>query len=179
MFEGWKFEDKRPEEKIILKVKRHPIVLLQGIIPMFLIFVIIIGIIIYFKFSAVTIVVFLLGLIAIVLIAYYNLFLWYNDIYILTNQRLIDVDQHGLFTRRISETSLDQIQEVQVIVNGPLETIFGFGQVIVQTSGPSENFILEITPQPYKIQQLINRAYYEYRKKIGIDKEKLKKENNE
>jgi membrane protein YdbS with pleckstrin-like domain len=179
MFEGWKFEDKRPEENIIIKVKRHPIVLLQGIIPMFLIFVIIIGLIAYFKFTTLTIAVFLIGLICIVLIAYYNLFLWYNDVYILTDQRLIDVDQHGLFTRRISETSLDQIQEVQVIVNGPLETIFGFGQVIVQTSGPSENFILEITPKPYKIQQSINKAYYEYRKKIGIDKQKVEKDCDE
>lgn len=176
MLEGWKFEDRRPEEKIIVELKRHPIILIKGIIPMFFIFVIIIAVFVYFKFSVTAMVVLIIGLVVVALVAYYHLFLWYNDIYILTNQRLIDVDQSGLFTRKISETSLDQIQEVQVVVSGPLESIFGFGKIIVQTSGPSENIILETTPQPYKIQHLINRAYYEYRKKIGIDREQIGEE---
>jgi len=171
MFDYWRFEDKRPHEQILAVIRRHPVFLLKGIIIILGLLILTIGALVFFKLSVISLIAAIIGIIFIILVSYYYLYLWYNDIYVLTDERIIDIDQNGLFNRTLAETSLDQIQEVKIEVKGPMESIFGFGKIIVQTAGPSENLILELTPKPFSAQRVINKAIYDYRKKIGIDRE--------
>jgi membrane protein YdbS with pleckstrin-like domain len=173
MFSLWKFEDKRPEEKVVASYKRHPIVLVAGFFQALAVVIIVVIFFILFGFQIISVVSFIIGVIAIVLISLANLFIWYNDLYVLTDQRIIDVDQKGLFSRTVSETTLDQIQEVKVEIKGFMENVLGYGTVIVQTAGPTDNLILEVIAKPIKIQQIINNASYEYRRRIGVDNEKV------
>jgi len=168
VFNNWKFEDKRPDEKITVTIKRHPIVLLKGLLMVLVVLGVMITVAYYYKLSMITFWDILIGLLIIAGILYYNLYLWYNDLYVLTDQRLIDVDQHSLFSRSVTSTALDQIQEVKVDIKGPLESILGYGKVMIHTSGPHENLVLEVTPKPFIVQNTINQAFHDYRDKVGI-----------
>ena len=65
---------------------------------------------------------------------------YYMDIFILTNKRIIRLEQMVLFGQRVSETSFQHIQDVSSKVQGLLQTFFGVGTVFVETAGERENF---------------------------------------
>lgn len=167
MFSLWRFEDQRPNEKIIFVLRRHPIIFLRGFFQIMAV-LIIVGIIIYLGLNFNTFLIIILGCLICFAIIIYHWYLWYNDIYLLTDQRLIDVDQKSLFTRVISETSLDQIQDVTAEVSGPLETFFRFGKVIIQTAGAEQNIIIELISRPNEVREQISQAFNNYRTKMGL-----------
>lgn len=58
---------------------------------------------------------------------------WHYSVYIITNQRLIQITQKGLFRRSMVAIGLDQIQMVNYEIDGIEETLLGFGTIVVQT----------------------------------------------
>lgn len=58
---------------------------------------------------------------------------WYYSIFIITDQRLIQITQKGLFHRSVVDLSLNQIQMVNYEVAGLQETLLGFGTIMIQT----------------------------------------------
>jgi len=65
---------------------------------------------------------------------------YYLDIFVITNERIIRLEQIVLFGRRVSETSFQHIQDVSAQVKGFWNTMFGVGTVFVETAGERENF---------------------------------------
>ncbi len=63
---------------------------------------------------------------------------WYRDRFIITSERIIDVDQRGLFSRKVSELELDKVQNITHTVTGIAATMFNFGTIIVQSAGAGE-----------------------------------------
>lgn len=101
---------------------------------------------------------------AIVLLASaYYLLLWlflmsafvdyYLDAWIVTDERIVNVEQHDLFSRTVSELDLANVQDVTSDVRGFFPSIFGYGDVYVQTSGEKERFIFEQVPRPDEIRK--------------------------
>ena len=58
---------------------------------------------------------------------------WYYSVFIVTNQRFIQITQKGLFHRSIVDLSLAQIQSLNYEVNGLQETLLGYGTILMQT----------------------------------------------
>jgi hypothetical protein len=58
---------------------------------------------------------------------------WYFSIFIVTNQRFIQIKQKGLFTRSVTDISLRQVQSVSYEIAGIQETLLGFGTIIMRT----------------------------------------------
>jgi hypothetical protein len=58
---------------------------------------------------------------------------WYYSVYIVTNQRLIQITQKGLFHRSIVGLGLNQIQMINYEVAGLQATLLGFGTIMIQT----------------------------------------------
>lgn len=83
---------------------------------------------------------------------------YYFDVWIITNKRIIDVEQISLFSREVSESSLDKIQDVTAEVKGVFETIFHFGTIELQTAGTRGRFTLPHIPNPYEVRQLIAKV---------------------
>ena len=52
---------------------------------------------------------------------------WYYSVYIVTDQRLIQISQKGLWARSIVDIALPQIQMVNYEVKGLQETLLGYG----------------------------------------------------
>lgn len=69
---------------------------------------------------------------------------YYLDVWVITSERIIDIEQKTLFHREISEMPLDRIQNVTVEIPGFLATVLGFGNVKIQTAGAGEFTVSEV-----------------------------------
>lgn len=106
-----------------------------------------------------------IGNIAIVSIFAYTLFSlglmlygfidYYLDVYIVTNERIVNIEQNGFFRREISELNLHQVQDVSAKVNGFFPTMMHYGNIFIQTAGERENFVFKSIPNPYRVSKLI------------------------
>ncbi|MFZ1323551.1 MAG: hypothetical protein WAQ57_00100 [Candidatus Saccharimonadales bacterium] len=58
---------------------------------------------------------------------------WFYSVYIVTDQRLIQITQKGLFHRSMVALGLNQIQMVNYEIGGFEQTVLGFGTIMIQT----------------------------------------------
>ena len=58
---------------------------------------------------------------------------WYYSVFIVTNQRFIQITQRGFFHRSVVDMGLGQIQMVNYEISGLQETLLGFGTIMMQT----------------------------------------------
>ena len=58
---------------------------------------------------------------------------WHFSVFIVTDQRFIQISQKGLFHRSVADLGLNQIQSVNYEVSGLQETLLGFGTIKMQT----------------------------------------------
>lgn len=80
---------------------------------------------------------------------------YYLDVWVITNERIINIKQDGFFARTISEQRLTRIQDVTSEMNGVINTIFHCGSVFVQTAAEKERFVFEEISNPDEIRGLI------------------------
>jgi len=80
---------------------------------------------------------------------------FYLDVLIMTNDRLVDIDQNSLFSRTVAEVDLYQVQDATSEVKGIFATLFNYGNVIIQTAGALPKFTLHNIPKPHDIRQQI------------------------
>jgi len=84
---------------------------------------------------------------------------YYLDVWILTNHRIIDVDQLGLFNRYVSSFRFNQIQDVTVKVSGLLATLIGFGTVEIHTAS-NESFKFKGVASPTELKERIMSEHH-------------------
>lgn len=80
---------------------------------------------------------------------------YYLDAWIISNERLIFVEVHGLFARVVSTVSLRNIQDISTEVKGMIPTILKFGDVRIQSAGTQGSFVFKQVGHPYEIKNLI------------------------
>lgn len=84
---------------------------------------------------------------------------FYLDIWIITNDRIVDIEQFNLFSRTTTELDLFRIQDVTTDVHGVFPTIFNYGNVTIKTASSNSNIIFFNVPKPNHIrEQLIHLA---------------------
>ncbi len=98
-------------------------------------------------------------------ISFYYLFIWvffffsfidyYLDVWIITNERIINIEQQGFFARTISEQRLYRVQDVTSEVEGFLPTFLKYGNVYVQTAGLKQRFFFHEIPEPERVRNII------------------------
>ena len=80
---------------------------------------------------------------------------YYLDVWIITNERIIDVQQKGFFSRVIAEQRLYRIQDVASEVHGFFPTVLKYGEVHIQTAGARQRFLFHQIPHPENIRNTI------------------------
>jgi len=87
-----------------------------------------------------------------------NWYRYHNDIWVVTNQRLIDSFKSHPFNLRISSADLVNVQDMSVVKNGIFPTLLNFGDVICETaSAETVSFRITGVPHPEALQLLIDR----------------------
>ena len=102
----------------------------------------------------------------------YGFFIWidyYFDIWVITSERIINIEQKGLFVRSMSEVKYSRIQDVTAEEKGVIPTMLDYGDVFVQTAAEKERFIFSHVPGPYDLKDMI----------MNMQKEQIKEETNE
>jgi hypothetical protein len=85
--------------------------------------------------------------------------IYYLNVQIVTNQRVVDITQNGLLSHTVSELELTHIEDVTTEVQGILPTMFNYGEVYVQTAAEKERFVFTNVPRPADVQKLILDLY--------------------
>jgi membrane protein YdbS with pleckstrin-like domain len=155
MEKNFTFEGQRPDEDVIFVLKQHPWVLTNaGVIGLILIVCLILTFSLW-GLSAITSLIIVLIVFFGFVYGGYRWFLYNSYLYILTNQRIIILEQKSLFSRRLSETELDKIQNITVEVKGPVKTFLNFGNIKITTAGVDPVMVIENVENPYEVQQKI------------------------
>lgn len=157
---GNELSTRRPGEKVIFEVKRHPIGILgiYATLVVLLLAIAVLGLGVFpsslgssgsrqtateigalvffmmFLFSAV------IGIIA-------TKVYWANK-WVLTSDSLTQVKQTSLFNRESSQIGLANIENVSAVQKGILQQVVKYGTLHTETAGQVENFIFPFCPNP-------------------------------
>ncbi|MDD5039750.1 MAG: PH domain-containing protein [Patescibacteria group bacterium] len=102
------------------------------------------------------------GFVAFGLIVAIRILIQYSfNVFVITDARIIDIDQRGFFDRTVSETTYDAIQDVSYRIRGISQTLLHYGSIIIQTAGSQANIELTGVKNPELLQQLIIRIQHE------------------
>jgi hypothetical protein len=87
--------------------------------------------------------------------------IWFFNVYIVTDERVIDVDFASMIYRNVSSAKIENIEDVTARTTGPLAAVFDYGTILIQTAGEKTQFEFDHVPQPAKITKLINELLLE------------------
>lgn len=82
---------------------------------------------------------------------------WFFNIYIVTDERVVDVDFKNIFFRKISTAKIEEIQDINVQSSGSFETFFGYGSVFIQTAAEVPEFEFVAIPHPDRVGKILNQ----------------------
>lgn len=162
-------KDMRQDEKIVAVVRHHWFVFFRTVIGLLLLFFIpflVMPIVLAYVAQGGTSIPTGLGFF---FAAFWSLFLWhllfarwtdyYFDIWVVTSERIVDIDQKGFFKRNVATlVNYDRVEDVQFELNGIFGNILNFGHVQVQTAAAEREFIMEEVANPQKLERLIHQA---------------------
>ncbi|MFA6184702.1 MAG: PH domain-containing protein [Candidatus Shapirobacteria bacterium] len=80
---------------------------------------------------------------------------WYFDLFLITNERVVDIDFNNLLNKHFAEADISAIQDVSFSIKGILGTFFNFGTVLVQTASEKNQIIFNNVANPQKIMRLL------------------------
>ena len=156
----------KPYEHVEMLIRKHPIFLIWDVVFFAVLAALPLGVVALLQTVSPTI---LTGPISMPIVAVlgsiYYLAIWlfffsmvidyYLDIWVVTNDRLIAVQQQGLFARTISEMDLWLVQDVTSEVKGISATLFGYGTLSLETAGKEERFHFANAGDPSHVRQHI------------------------
>jgi len=159
------FSGQKEGERIILVVRRHWFNVFQNLFSILLMILLLFGGYFYLpllfplfqKAPYDSIFLFLENLFAMVVFILFFL-VWidyYLDVWIITDKRVVDVEQKGLFNRNVSELELKNIQDITTEVSGIIPTFLNFGDVHIQTAAEKTRFHFKQIGDPYSIKDIL------------------------
>lgn len=81
--------------------------------------------------------------------------IWFFNVYIITDERVVDIDFYGLLHKEISDAKIDKIQDVRVKIGGIIASLFNFGDIFIQTAGEEPNFDFRSVPNPERVAKIL------------------------
>ncbi|MEA3354948.1 MAG: PH domain-containing protein [Patescibacteria group bacterium] len=94
---------------------------------------------------------------------------WFYHVFIITDERVIDVDFYNLLYKEVSEAKIDNIEDVTYRQGGVARAIFDYGDVEMQTAGEKQEFKIENVAEPHRVVKILNelKLEEEYEKIMG------------
>ncbi len=83
-------------------------------------------------------------------------FSWTGTVFIVTDKRVVDIDQRGFFDRIVTEAPYFQIDEASYRIKGFWATIFRYGSIRLELAGSSADIQFDRVSRPARIHNLIN-----------------------
>lgn len=80
---------------------------------------------------------------------------WFYNVFIVTSQRVVDIDYSDIVVHNIAVTDLSHVQDVNYTQSGFISTFFNVGNVFIQTAGDERNFEALNVPKPRRATHII------------------------
>lgn len=164
-FTKYHFDGQKPDEKILLVLHRHWFNILRQFAVIFAMLALFFG---SYGFSFLfyqtpsepvfdNLAAFLRNLFFIFIwITFFIIWIdYYFDVWIVTDRRIINIEQKGFFSRIVSELELENIQDITTDVKGVIPTFLNYGNLYVQTAAEKERFVFRHIPDPYEVKDVI------------------------
>lgn len=159
------FEGQLPDEKTLLVARKHWIFLFIPlmIISLLVVGVILIGIVLssfsWWK-SLSSLYIFLSFVLFLILwnLLFYGIMIYSLNTVIITNKRIIENQQLGLFKHAVNEIELKNIQDISIKILGPFAQLLNYGNIEIQSAGAIAKFNFTKLPDPQKIKNIIIKA---------------------
>ncbi len=143
------FEGQHDDETVLLVFRRHPIAMRKGFYSLLAPIVLAsLPVLVWpqnTKLFYVWLGSFLLGL----LLFAYHWVGWYFSLYIVTDQRIRQISQKGLFGKSVIDLGLSKIQNISYNIPGLTGEVLGYGTIAIQTY--VGDLILDKVHHPSKI----------------------------
>jgi hypothetical protein len=162
------FDSQLDGENVLLLLRRHPITQITKFLA------VIVMIIVPFFFSQISFYYLLEGnfqtaisLLWYLIIVGYSLesFLtWFYNVYIITDERIIDIDFLSLIYRNVSAAKIDKVEDITAVTSGVAQSIFDYGTIHIQTAAERTEFEFEDVPHPTRVTQFLNEMLVEEEK---------------
>lgn len=162
---GVAFENQREDEKILLFLRRHYTTNLEwqtGTILLAILPLALLAALPFLNFSlAIPLRFIIIGTIFYYLIvfgfAFVNFVIWFYNVGLVTNLRVIDVDVNSISTKDVAATTIQEITDISYKQSGFKQNLFDFGDVFMETEALSPNFEFLQVPHPARITSLISK----------------------
>jgi len=153
------------EEKIVLLLRKHPITNLPWIITAIIMFALPLVFISLSPLNFLPQNILLVMLIFWYMMGFVYIFeqflSWFFNVNIITDERIFDVDFYNLVYREITDASLDHIEDVTVTVGSVIRTIFGYGDITIQTAAQIPQIEFIAIPNPDKVAEVLRELRVE------------------
>jgi len=166
---GKKFINEQMDEEVVLLLRAHPVtnsgrillVILGLILPGLLV---VIGIFepVPAKFVFMGRLIWYLGVLGFGLEKFLN---WYYSVFIVTNERLVDIDFINLLYRVVTHVNLNHIEEPSMTTGGLARLMFHYGDVTVSTAAENPNVEALKVPYPDKVVAIVSELAEELEKR--------------
>lgn len=154
-----KFAGTDAEERIILLLRRHWLTNVKWILTAVVLSIVPIPFV-YFpilnflpeRFLVITVLFWYLVTSAFVLEKFLS---WFFNVYIVTDERVFDVDFYNLVDRDISDANIEDIQDVTSSIRGAIRTSFDYGDIFIQTSAEIPELDFDAVPHPDEVAKIL------------------------
>ena len=86
---------------------------------------------------------------------------WYFNVYIITDERVVDVDFNNILVKKFSDAKISMIQDVTSKVIGLIPTMFNYGDILVQTAAEVPEIHFARVPNPEKVIKILQQLRQE------------------
>ncbi len=159
------FETREKEEKVILLLRQHPIVLLPRLLLLILMLLapLFLGAFPLLSFLPANFqLIAILGWYLVTTAFALESFLsWFFNVYLITDERIVDIDFLNLLYKEVSDANIDKIQDVTYKMGGAVRTLFNFGDVLIQTASEVPNFEFLAVPKPDEVVKILQELRIE------------------
>lgn len=151
------------DEQVIAVLRRHPVYIIFEIVGIILLAMLLVSVFTWMQsqVSALSSVMDILNIATAVIALGAVGFIYYqyrNDMWLLTNQRLVDSIKTNPFSHEVASADLLNVQDISVSKKGIFPTLFNFGDVRCQTAGTALAFTLRGVPNPNGVLELIDET---------------------
>ncbi len=150
----------QPGERVICEIKRHPF----GILSMYfsggvaiLVAVVLAAMapqfadqLAYSGDNVMTMAVFAAGIVVVgvACMLWIATTIYWQNRWIVTDDSITQIVQDGLFGRRVSQLSMENLEDVTVDQQGLIQSMFNFGTLKAETAGERSKFVFPMCPNP-------------------------------
>lgn len=159
------FTERDNDEEIILVLRRHWFtnihwLLIALLMVFFPVFIPLVHLLDYFPGNFQFIAVLFWYLITFAF-AFEQFLSWYFNVCIITDERVIDIDFNNLLVKKFTDAKISMIQDVTSTVVGVSQTVFNYGDILVQTASEIPEICFNKIPSPEKVVKVLQQLRQE------------------